>query len=510
MSDTKFPADQAARQRFILETGVNFCVCAGAGAGKTTAITRRIASLAADRASDPRLLSKLVVVTYTVLAAEELRTRTRQVLLQHISEPGAPLSRTGASAHGRQDLLRDLRGAFFGTIHGFCLKLIREFGGRLGLPGHPELVDDRQLDEEWERFTQTDALDDVVVPAELLRHITFRIYCAWRAIRLVTTNLAAILTLSGNCGDLDPYPAPPDLSGLDPTAISHTKSKANAERDCVALARWQEECNLSGAYAPLPKLTCGSKDFVAAYDARVAALREWIAGGTLFAAAEMAERFRAHRFARGRLSYADQIQCARRLLDDPEILREIRARGWRVILDEAQDTDSTMFEILTEITRPLEAPRGEWPERGTGPEAGRFSFVGDEQQSIYGDRADPADYRRYVRAFAEGRGGELLTFDVTMRCSVLVVDAVNEIFANGIARQSHVEFRALKARPQAAAGTVWRLALPAPALEAKTDEIFLHEAEQVGQWLQELGPARFGSLEKWTDLAGDHSHAENG
>src|SRR4249920_1054574 len=98
MSDTNFPADQAARQRFILETGVNFCVCAGAGAGKTTAITRRIASLAADRASDPRLLSKLVVVTYTVLAAEELRTRTRQVLLQHISEPGAPLSRTGASA----------------------------------------------------------------------------------------------------------------------------------------------------------------------------------------------------------------------------------------------------------------------------------------------------------------------------------------------------------------------------------------------------------------------------
>src|SRR5712675_1843754 len=110
------PSDQAARDRFIHETGINFCVAAGAGAGKTTAITRRIASIAAKRATDSQLLSKLVVVTFTVLAAEELRARTRRELLRQMCDPKCPLHAVSKSAHGRQQLLADLRGAFFGTI----------------------------------------------------------------------------------------------------------------------------------------------------------------------------------------------------------------------------------------------------------------------------------------------------------------------------------------------------------------------------------------------------------
>src|SRR5262249_5459397 len=154
---------------------------------------------------------------------------------------------------------------------------------------------------------------------------------------------------------------------------------------------------------------------------------------SLRAAVQMAERFEQRRLALGRLSYADQIRFARLLLNDEDTLRAMRARGWQVILDEAQDTDAAMFEILAEITRPLDAELGTWPDSDAGPAPGRFSFVGDEQQSIYGDRANPADYRRYVKAYEEGRGGEALTFDVTMRCEESVVLAVNQIFAEGIA-----------------------------------------------------------------------------
>ena len=490
------PADQEARQRFIDETDLNFCVCAGAGAGKTTAITQRIASLAAKRSSDPRLLSKLVVVTYTVLAAEELRTRTLQELLRRKPGPGAPLTNNGASSHGRQELLRDLRGAFFGTIHGFCLKLIRDFGGRLGLPGKPELVEDRDLDEEWEHFAQSGALDDLSVPAELLRHFTYPDLLRL-ARGLATVDLDAVR----NRPAVGPYPQAPDPAALDPDKVSHTGSRAAAERDVKAFHAWLEDLKLPGAFAPLPALTCGSKEFAPAFHACLAALRQWISRSSLQVAADMAVRFRENRFARGRLSYADQIQCARRLLDDPEILREMRARGWRVILDEAQDTDRAMFEILTEITRPLDAPRGAWPDEGDGPEPGRFSFVGDEQQSIYGDRADPADYRRYVNAFHEGRSGGLLTFDVTMRCAVTVVDAVNQVFAERIKRQESVEFRELKPRPGAPTGTVWRLPVPEPPPEAtKVESKFLHEAGYVGRWLEQRGPAGLG-VDRWSDLA---------
>ena len=495
-SSTLLPADQSARERFIDETGTNFCVCAGAGAGKTTAITRRIASLAAKRGSDPRLLSKLVVVTYTVLAAEELRTRTRQELLQRVSGPGTPLAHEGASAHGRQELLRDLRGAFFGTIHGFCLKLIREFGGRLGLPGKPELVEEHDLDVEWERFTQSGALDDLTVPADLLRHLTFS-----DLLRLARGLAAIDLDAIRKSPAAGAYPPAPDPAALDPGVISHAVSRAAAERDLEAFQVWLEDLKVPGAFVPLPVLTCGSKEFVPAFHACLAELRQWISRSSLQVATSMAARFREHRFARGRLSYADQIQCARRLLDDPEILRQMRTRGWRVILDEAQDTDRAMFEILTEITRPLDAPRGAWPDDGVGPEAGRFSFVGDEQQSIYGDRADPADYRRYVNAFKNRRSGELLTFDVTMRCAVTVVNAVNQVFADGIKRQENVEFRELKPRPQALTGAVWLLPLPEPPPEASDVAAkFLHEAGQVGRWLQQRGPAGFGA-QRWSDLA---------
>ena len=77
--------DQPARDRFIQELERNFCVSAGAGVGKTTAIVERIATLAREHAED---LPRLVVVTYAKSAAEELRARSREKLLKTAASPG--------------------------------------------------------------------------------------------------------------------------------------------------------------------------------------------------------------------------------------------------------------------------------------------------------------------------------------------------------------------------------------------------------------------------------------
>ena len=79
-------ADQEARQRFKSELNQNFCVVAGAGSGKTTAIVERICRLAM---SDRNALRRLVVVTYTKSAAIEFKSRSRQRLLQTASETQA-------------------------------------------------------------------------------------------------------------------------------------------------------------------------------------------------------------------------------------------------------------------------------------------------------------------------------------------------------------------------------------------------------------------------------------
>ncbi len=489
------PSDQAARDRFIHETGINFCVAAGAGAGKTTAITRRIASIAANRAADPTLLSRQVVVTFTILAAEELRARTRRELLRQMCDPKFPLYAASKSAHGRQRLLADLRGAFFGTIHSFCLKLIREFGMAHDLPEDVDLLAPHEVDAEWERFTATERFEAVQVDSSLLRHLAFTQLVAL-ARKFEPEQIDRALS-ADSPGD---YPGLPDVNALRGFR-TNARTKPKIDADIQTIEEWINECHAAATYAPLPLPTSSTKDFCALFQSLFQPLREWTENMALREAAGIAAAFRSHRLENRLLTYADQIYYARKLVGDPTVLRAMRQRRWMVILDEAQDTDRRMFEILSEIVRPPDADVGTWPDGdGPGPEPGRFSFVGDDQQSIYRDRADPADYRRYVDAFAHGRGGETLAFDVTMRCSDRVIAACNRVFVDALPAQTHLRFRALAPRPTCPLGGVWRLPLETTTAEMDSEMQLDHEIDQVGRWLKETGRAGLG-VARWSDVA---------
>src|SRR5438067_9079907 len=108
MGNMVTPRDESARARFASELDLNFSVVASAGSGKTTAITQRILSIARS-AKAAEILPRLVVVTFTNRAADEMQQRTRQALLQENLRPGVQ------TAFNR---------AFFGTIHSFCMKLL--------------------------------------------------------------------------------------------------------------------------------------------------------------------------------------------------------------------------------------------------------------------------------------------------------------------------------------------------------------------------------------------------
>ena len=120
------PRDESVRARFASELDRNFSVVASAGSGKTTAITERILSIARSP-NAAEILPRLVVVTFTNRAADEMQQRTRQALLQE---------------NLRQEVQTAFNRAFFGTIHSFCMKLLTDFGHYLGLPAPLELVED--------------------------------------------------------------------------------------------------------------------------------------------------------------------------------------------------------------------------------------------------------------------------------------------------------------------------------------------------------------------------------
>ena len=110
--------NQAQIQAVLHEQGP-LLVLAGAGSGKTRVITHRIAHLIQTRGIHP---SRIVAVTFTNKAAAEMRERVEALL-------GAPPF-----------------GAWIGTFHALCVRILRSDGSRIGLDAGFNIYDtDDQL-----------------------------------------------------------------------------------------------------------------------------------------------------------------------------------------------------------------------------------------------------------------------------------------------------------------------------------------------------------------------------
>src|SRR6187399_3637361 len=99
-------------------------VSAGAGTGKTSVLVERFAR-AIDQGVD---VASILVITYTERAAAELRSRIRARLAEL----------------GRPELTRELDGAWISTIHGFCLRLLKEYPFAAGLDPRFRVLDESQ------------------------------------------------------------------------------------------------------------------------------------------------------------------------------------------------------------------------------------------------------------------------------------------------------------------------------------------------------------------------------
>src|SRR5258708_26631378 len=113
------------QQRAAVEATGEVFVSAGAGTGKTAVIVERFVRAVCDRGLD---VDSILVITYTRRAAGELRTRIRAAFAER----------------GRNDLARELDGAWISTIHGFCLRLLKAYPFAAGLDPRFRELDDAQ------------------------------------------------------------------------------------------------------------------------------------------------------------------------------------------------------------------------------------------------------------------------------------------------------------------------------------------------------------------------------
>src|SRR5215831_1750852 len=476
------PRDECARARFASELDRNFSVVASAGSGKTTAITKRILSIARSP-SAVEILPRLVVVTFTNRAADEMQQRTRHALLQEDL---------------RQEVQTAFNRAFFGTIHSFCMKLLTDFGHYLGLPAPLELVEDD--DDLWQEFAQNQthigrSLGDKD-RAMLLRFVQAR--DLMQLARRAASSVLQVPRLS---------PCPPLDFAEVYSQSDKGKGNDNISKSQAELREWERRFAGDWEYVRWPVyFTAANARFTQLWQQKFAPLRKWICEAATCVAAEVQRDYLNFRLDHGLVTYGDQIALAEELMRHPVAAQRIREENLRVLLDEAQDTEPLQFSVLLEATRPPEA-KGLWlQDRDLGPRPGHFCMVGDFQQSIYWQRADLNYYRAVHEALVEDKHGDSLEFAVTFRLDQKQLNFVNETFREILNnKDGQVRFVELQPRPDILPGKLIRVPLVGKELlpdgkKLKDYQKARFEAQYLARWIKEAGLKKL-SADSWREVA---------
>ncbi|HET7568907.1 MAG TPA: UvrD-helicase domain-containing protein [Gaiellaceae bacterium] len=385
-------------------------VSAGAGTGKTAVLVERFVRAVCDRGLD---VDSILVITYTRRAAGELRTRIRAALAER----------------GRQDLARELDGAWISTIHGFCNRLLKAYPFAAGLdPRFRELDDSQGAVIRGEAFRA--ALAAFCADGDRDRLRLLATYGA-EGLRRMLTGVYETLRSAGRELDLA-VAGEPELEArveelreaarclAEDAAATDTQRRVSTEllellaRDTrpdrlMDLGGYKARGERAASYAEaLAAVEQAALDEAATRDR--ALLQELL---TAFAA-EYAEA-KARESA---LDFEDLQLAARDLLRDHEEIREReRLRFRSIMVDEFQDTNRLQTELVDLLRGPV-----------AGSTAGETEvfYVGDEFQSIYGFRHADVGVFRERRAAAS----QLLPLTRNYRSRPEVLAAVNHLFGS--------------------------------------------------------------------------------
>ncbi|MEY4918152.1 MAG: hypothetical protein RL616_2065, partial [Verrucomicrobiota bacterium] len=450
-------------QRQAVEARGNVLVMAGAGTGKTkTLVARCLDCLERDRAA----LDELLIVTFTEAAAAEMRQRLRKSLEEKIA--ASPAESFWQEQTARFDL------AHIGTLHGFCLRLVREHFYELGLDPQLAILDEgeaRQLADETlaEQFQAHYAGEDEFARAfqnvvqlhgrgrdENIRALVLRLHhysqarpaaAGWLADELKKFStaepadwqswlLTAIddwrnewLAVLENLKSENVKAA--ELTGLL-QRIGKKFTRELAAETLAQIVAADVTANYPKGQAGKLRPALGKVFEEAAFLATLAEVKDgrdplaedwsWVRehmATILRLATEFAEKFSARKRADGVLDFHDLEQFAIKLLwdfpaDKPTLVAEMwRAKLKFIFVDEYQDINAAQDKIIAALAR-------------DGGAANRF-LVGDVKQSIYRFRlADPKIFRDYSQDW-RAPVGQIIALSENFRSREGLLQFVNSV-----------------------------------------------------------------------------------
>ena len=365
-------------------------VPAGAGSGKTYHIEKTLGEQVSAGLLAPE---KIVAVTFTESAAAELRSRIRERLVE---------------AELLEEALR-LDSAYISTIHGFGLRLIREFAFDAGLSPLPRMLNDDEVRllagramassecagmmmQNLERFGYVNTNPTGLSSEELFRK---RLLDFTATLRSIGKDVGALLLIPAaerrirelygkvaekGAGDSHSLLLAAVRSLLE--KFPDDVSKRGELKDSVRKKLWKDYADLTLAAggealehdwklwnrlgslkvfkrkSPLPEGYDAMANRVIAaaglLDRHPGPLQDALehAGALLGAAAESLELYAADKRSRGVVDFIDMLALAHQLLDsNRDVLEAFRKRVECLVIDEFQDTNPLQFSLLWSLTR---------------------------------------------------------------------------------------------------------------------------------------------------------------
>jgi ATP-dependent helicase/nuclease subunit A len=481
----KSRGDLTAAQLQAVEARGNVLVMAGAGTGKTkTLVARCLDCLERDGAA----LDELLIVTFTEAAAAELRERLRRAIEQRAAE--IPPAEPPAENFWHEQLAR-FDFAHIGTLHGFCLKLVREHFYELGLDPRVAILDEgeaRQIANETldEQFAAHYAGDDEFSQSfqdlihthgggrdENIRKLVLRLHNYSQA-RPDAGGWLAQQREKFSASESSEWPAwlieafadwredwLPVLEGLKSGNVKASELAGILSRlgnGCDSretAAGILEQIRSADGNWPARQKTVLRKPLGDLFDEAefllsLAAVKNgadplaedwsWVRRQMetlLCLAEEFAQQLAERKRADGVLDFHDLEQFALKLLWDFSAGRPAAvAESWRkklkfIFVDEYQDINAAQDKII----QGLSSGTGSLPVRtketrgqdASAPAGNRF-LVGDVKQSIYRFRlADPGIFRDYAKSW-RGENGTAISLSENFRSRESLLNFINALF----------------------------------------------------------------------------------
>ena len=531
-------ADTAAR--VVALTALDRCLLveAGAGSGKTSVLAGRVASLLAT-GRHPR---EIAAITFTELAAGELRERVclfvSELARGHVRKDLAAAFPDGPSPAQRKALSKaegEMDELVCTTIHGFCQRLLTPYPVEAGMDPGAAVMDEGAADtlftevlDTWlrDRLSGERRPDDLLLALyadapkdtdKLLRAIAGAMRkhrgapVPDMAMRTdVVSELRAAAAAFRNF--LDQAPCKEDVtatmvSDLEqvvvdvpagaveadilrhllhlpvPQSCTHLQRYSNFTRSYARKGKWDAALRAAGlgkAAAAALNDDAGSC-FAACHDAHAAA-RAYAAGRILhLLAGEIADvlaRFDGAKRGKALTDFDDLLVEARDLLRANEAVRDALGRRFAAVL---VDEFQDTDPLQCEILWRLCAepsPAQAWQDWPLRP--GALFLVGDPKQAIYRFRgADVASYVAARTRLVASDADARQVIGQNFRSYAPILDWVNNHFADTLARDGQPGFEKLFTDAAAPDGHVAIAALPVDVAGELADDLRDAEAEAV-------------------------------